>query len=371
MPAWLKSIDKKLLPPSEENRLAPYIWLVYLFIFYVGLVFLTDAPHKILVGTGATIVFLGLYFNGYWQCGYKVSWNILGIALLGSYLATITPGSSVFFVFAGAFCCRLGNPKKAIAGLAILSLWIGLLSWWVSLGPYFYLPAIMFTLMIGGVNIYQAEIEKKRRELKLSQDEVKTLARTAERERIARDLHDLIGHTFSVITLKAELARKLVDKDLDKAKDEMEQLENISRDALKQVREVVTGFRSTDLNSELAHAKYVFESNDIHFGYRCDDIDSDESLVSESLNKELAIVLKELVTNILKHSGATQVKAEINLEEQSLIMKVHDNGKGFEEQKNVGFGLKGIAERLDKFNGSLKIASSSGAEVSILIPLEK
>ncbi|MCW8999111.1 MAG: histidine kinase dimerization/phosphoacceptor domain-containing protein, partial [Kangiellaceae bacterium] len=271
MKSFIKKIDRRLLPDSEENRLAPYVWLIYLSIFYFSMAFGKHSGSEYLAATLGSIVFLALYFWAYWLRGWNVYKAILGIMLLGSYFGTVTPGANVFFVYAGAFCCRLGNPKRAMAGLAFITLSTLTLSWSYQLSPYFYIPAIMFTLMVGGVNIFQAEIEKKRKQLLLSQEEVRTLARTAERERIARDLHDLIGHTFSVITLKAELAGKLVDKDLPRAKGEIKQLENISRDALKQVREVVTGFRASDLNDEFAHAKFTLESNDINFEYQFED----------------------------------------------------------------------------------------------------
>ena len=375
---WIKRIDKLLLPPSEENRLAPFVWLVYLSIFYFGLGFLSQENNKWFFGIGATAVFLPLYFHAYWQCGFRVSLNIFAMALLGSYFATVTSGASVFFVYAGAFCARLGNPRRGSLGLLLLCIWIGAISWVLGLTPYFYVPSIMFTLMIGGVNIYQAEIEKKRRELALSREEVKALARTAERERIARDLHDLIGHTFSIITLKAELAGKLIDSDIDRAKQEVKQLEEISRDALKQVREVVTGFRTTDLTTELAHAKYVFESNDIHFEYQFTDGASGQEMLDATssekaemellISKELAVILKELVTNILKHAKASQVSAKIYLDKKHWIMELVDNGVGFQSKRGDGFGLQGISERLSKLSGTITIDSSVGTKITISVP---
>ena len=270
--------------------------------------------------------------------------------MLGSYFGTFTPGANVFLVYAGAFCCRLGNPRRAVIGLTGIVAWTLGLSWIYELSYFFYVPGLLFTLMIGGVNIYQAEIEKKRKQLLLSQEEVKTLARTAERERIARDLHDLIGHTFSVITLKAELAGKLVDKDLGRAKDEIKQLENISRDALKQVREVVTGFRSSDLNDEFAHAKFTLESNDINFQYQCEDIEIDDTT-----NKELAIILKELITNILKHAQASKVSATLSMIKDRVTLEVQDNGVGIkaDEKKQDGLWPKRDWRKSRKTQGNI------------------
>lgn len=148
------------------------------------------------------------------------------------------------------------------------------------------------------------------------------------------------------------------------------ELENISRDALKQIREVVTDYRTSNLNTELAHAKYVLESNEISFEYQFDDIE-----ISNIINKELAIILKELVTNILKHAGASKVRAEITSEESRIVLRVSDNGGGFSQEITKGFGLKGINERVDKLSGRVKIEteinSDSGSEFTILVPMAK
>ncbi|TQV74747.1 sensor histidine kinase [Aliikangiella marina] len=366
----LKKIDAFLLPPQEEMRYAAYVWLVYLAIFFVSLYNFQRSNYGTELAIVGTLAFLYFYFHAYWANSQTVAWDILAIAAIGSVLGYITPGASVFFVFAGAFCCRLGKAKKAVFALAIMAVWVVFLSWLFDLSAFFYIPAIGFMWMIGGINIYQFEMDKKKKELKLSREEIRTLAKTAERERIARDLHDLIGHTFSVITLKAELAGKLINKDNQKAKDEIKELENISRDALKQVREVVTGYRTSDLNTELAHAKYVLESNDIQFQYSLDEFELDDAT-----NKELAIVLKELVTNVLKHSGADKVSAEIYQQSGDLVMIVRDNGKGLHQEfdskhATKGFGLTGIQERVAKLSGVFSVSSDSGACFQLKVPLE-
>ncbi len=370
MKSLLIKIDAFLLPKTETMHFAPYIWLVYLLIFFTSLSTYRTFENSYWYASMGTIFFLFLYFNSYWISSKRLMWNILAICIVGSLLALITPGASVFFVYAGAFCCRLGSTRKAFIGLFFITVWISIFAWYVQHSLFFYIPALAFTWMIGGVNIYQHDIELKRKELVLSQQEVRHLARTSERERIARDLHDLIGHTFSVITLKAELASKLMDKDFNKAKQEIFEIENISRTALKQIREVVTGYRTSDLNTELAHAKHVLESNEIHFEYQFENFK-----MSELINKELAIILKELVTNILKHSEASNVSAEIKSEKSHIILRVSDNGNGFSQKITKGFGLKGIKERVDQLSGQVKIESktnsASGSKFTIIVPVEK
>ncbi|MBV1910551.1 MAG: sensor histidine kinase [Kangiellaceae bacterium] len=376
----LKKVDAKLLPRLEYMPLGPYIWLIYLSIFFVSLWFDRPIENSQFYAAIGTIAFLVVYFHGYWASSKVVAWNIVAILVIGTLMAELTQGASVFFVYAGAFCCRLGYTRKAVIGLVLIATWIGLLSLIMNYGPFFYVPAALFSFMIGGINIYQHDIAVKKKEVKLTQQEVRRLARTSERERIARDLHDLIGHTFSVITLKAELANKLIDKDLNKAKQEIKALEEISRDALSQVREVVTGYRTSDLNTELAHAKYVLESNEINFNYQFDQSEpsqpaSEQTKLDDTCNKELAIILKELVTNILKHSQATRVEAHISNQDNQLTMRVSDDGVGIRktqfDSENQGYGLKGIEERVAKLNGKLSIESSKGTEIMIIIPFKE
>lgn len=370
MKRLLKKIDSFLLPqspPPGDMRYAPYIWLLYLFIFFISLAAYHPIEYSYLFAAIGTVLFLIVYFNGFWASNKQLKWNVLAILIIGSLLAQLTVGASVFYVYAAAFCCRLGTAKKAFIWLVFIAIWVGVYSWFFELNSFFYIPAIVFSFMIGGINIYQHDIDIKRKELILSQQEVKHLAKISERERIARDLHDLIGHTFSVITLKAELAGKLIEKDQLKAKNEIRELETISRDALKQVREVVTGYRTSDLNTELAHAKYVLESNDIHFNYQFDAID-----IKNSTNKELAIILKELVTNILKHSKASQANCHITESNKQIVFKLKDNGIGFGNDQQTlnsnGFGLKGIQERVEKLLGTLEFFSKQGSQFTILIP---
>lgn len=362
MKTLLQKIDQRLLPQTERYRYSPYVWLIYMAFFFISFFAVKREAYQYFAMVVGTLTFLYLYFNIYWVKQNRVKYNIMGIVAIASLMTFLTQGSSVLFVYAGAFCCMLGSPSKAFKAIAAIIVWVISMSLMFKLTPYFYLPAIVFTTFIGGINIYQHEIDKKNKALELSQQEVQQLAKTAERERIARDLHDLIGHTFSVITLKADLAGKLIDRDPERAKTELKELENISRGALSQVREVVSEFRSVDIASALASTKYLLQSNDINFDYSLCPLEIDDNL-----NKELAVILKELTTNIIKHADATKVTAKVEQNQQGLSISMYDNGKGFSQQKSHGFGLQGIQERLARWQGSLTVKGDKGCEVDIFI----
>ena len=144
----------------------------------------------------------------------------------------------------------------------------------------------VMTLIIGLIiNVERASADKDIA-LKLSHDEVRRLAATAERERIGRDLHDLLGHTLSLITLKLELARKLSERDPPGSRRELEEAERVARHALAEVRSAVTGIRSADLAAELASARLLLESSNVHLEY-----DAPPAVLPPDVERGLSLVL--------------------------------------------------------------------------------
>ncbi|PKG98574.1 sensor histidine kinase [Paraglaciecola sp. MB-3u-78] len=372
----LKKIDAWLLPRNLNEQFSPYVWLIYLPLFFVPVIIFHQDPMDFVWTFLAVITFLGLYFHSHWVKSKLTIYHIVGIVLIGTLATFVTPTASTLFVYAAAFCSRLKPLKYAFAVLMGILLWITGISWIFDFVIYFYLPALTFTLIVGILNIYQYALHQNKQELVLSRKETQRLAQVAERERIARDLHDLIGHTFSVITIKADLAGRLLnkgqDKDLEKARGEIKQLQDISRAALSQVREVVSGYRTSDLLSELANAKNVFSSVDIHFDYQFENIDEQQIELDSASNKELAIVLRELVTNIIKHANATQVNATIKLNNGKIVLAMQDDGQGFNNSHHQGFGIKGIEERIQKLHGFVSIKSGgdfSGTLSEIGLPM--
>jgi two-component system sensor histidine kinase DesK len=348
-------------------------------LFFGPVLYYSNDPIHWLWTAIATVCFLIAYFRVDWVDRKHVIFHILAIVVIGTLSVLYTPSAQTFFIYAASFCSRLKPVKFAFMTLAGIVVWMALISWLFKLEAYFYLPGILFSLIVGLLNIYQFALNEKKQELILSQKEAERLAKVAERERIARDLHDLIGHTFSVITLKADLANRLLDKgmtksldkDLARARTEIKQLEDISRDALSQVREVVSGYRSSDLLSELANAKYVFASVDIDFSYELLGLEEQELELDLASNKELAIVLRELVTNIIKHAKATQVNVTICGKSNGMELSVQDNGVGFDDSTGSGFGLKGIEERIQKIKGQVNIVTGGqnvGTLTQISVP---
>ncbi len=183
----------------------------------------------------------------------------LGMIALCLALMPVYPAGISYFVF-GVVMLRTFHNRFLLGYLVqillldVVFLAVALLSGY-PLQAMVWVPAMTFIIGII-VNVERANQEKDVA-LKLSHDEIRRLAATAERERIGRDLHDLLGHTLSLITLKLELSRKLFDRDPEASRREVEEAERVARHALAEVRSAVTGIRATDLAAELASARLM------------------------------------------------------------------------------------------------------------------
>ncbi|MCL1634836.1 sensor histidine kinase [Luteimonas sp. SX5] len=287
---------------------------------------------------------------------YALGMVALSMAMLPGYPAGIS-----YFIF-GCVMLRTADKRNALAYLAQLAVlnivFVGWAKWigypWQML---VWIPAM--TMIIGViVNVERANQEKDAA-LKLSHDEVRRLAATAERERIGRDLHDLLGHTLSLITLKLELSRKLFDRDSEASRREVEEAEKIARHALAEVRSAVTGIRATDLAAELASVRLLLESSMVHFAY-----DPPPGLPAE-IERALSLVLREAATNIARHAQATHAQVAFACEGDSVRLRIDDNGNGGIVAD--GNGLCGMRERIAALGGTLSIESPKGQGTKLLV----
>ncbi|HEV3074930.1 MAG TPA: histidine kinase dimerization/phosphoacceptor domain-containing protein, partial [Thermoanaerobaculia bacterium] len=200
----------RLLPRNPHVAWTPYAWLIYLPIFLYEPLNRRTSALEWATTLGAMAVFLVLYFVGYWVEGGRLLLVTAAILALGVGFAPWNASSSVFVVYASAFAGRLTPPRRAMGIIAGMIALAGIEAWALRLAPSFWITAAVFSLVVGGVNVHFSELGRTGARLRESQAQVQQLVRIAERERIARDLHDLLGHTLSVITLKAELAGKLL-----------------------------------------------------------------------------------------------------------------------------------------------------------------
>jgi two-component system, NarL family, sensor histidine kinase DesK len=352
--------------PSGRFGWLEHIWLASLFFVFFPLIFSPGTDAVDWIATGALVAaFLVLYAWAYvaTERGALVPMGL--IALLGIAGAYVNSGTTVFLIFVSAFAAHLLPPHRAlwvIGGLAAIVVVIGLtLPAPMPFGLAAVTPAFLFIIVIGLAEISSAQRERADARLRLAQEEIERLATVAERERIARDLHDLLGHTLSVIVLKAELASRLMDRDPERAATEVSEVERISRTALAEVRAAVQGYRGQSLARELEGARRTLAAAGIAVETEIDAVE-----LPETRDEVLALAVREAITNIIRHSSARIVRIELHSRSEGVRLTVADDGRGGDAPE--GSGLRGMRERLAAFGGSLERDTSAGTRLSIVLP---
>ena len=201
-------------------------------------------------------------------------------------------------------------------------------------------------------------------QLSVAREQIARLAVGEERLRFARDLHDLLGHSLSVIALKSELAGRLLQRSPEMAAHEVEDIENVARDALRDVREAVSGYRQPTLAAELAGAREALNAA----GIDC-HIEQDHQPLPSAVESVFAWAVREGTTNAMKHSRATRCAIRISQDERSATLDVIDNGRG--GTPLPGSGLRGLEERVGERGGRLTAEAlpHEGFRLRVIVPV--
>ncbi len=354
----------RLIPKNSE-----YTWALY-SVLYFGF-FLIDpivrhAGLRVWILTLlATAVFMVLYFGLFWVSCRQGLLHLAGMVLLGVGFAKYNGGATTFFIFASA-CGPFVVDTEADGIKVLLAIQAaGVLTWWgFHLNGWFLLFSNGLSFIVGVSDLHFAQRNRANTRLLKAQEEIEQLAKVAERERIARDLHDVLGHTLSVIILKSELAGKLMDRDPQRAGNEIREVEQISRQALSDVREAIRGYRTRGLSAELAQAKATLETAGIAVNCQV------EKIVLQALQESvLSMALKEGVTNVVRHANARNCCLRLEQRNGSCRLAIEDDGRGGGHSE--GNGLRGMRERVEMIGGSLSRALESGTKLIITIPLKE
>ena len=349
----------------------PIFILGYLLFLFMPIVFdrtgqvaSEGMPFGILWPTLVSIaIFLPIYFLSYRTRDMGELLCMLGMAIIGYCLLPINGFANTYVIFACAFAALIsGSLMRKFAWVVFM---LGALLFEIIILDMPLFVAALTTVISVAVflgNHYFVEATRKRAALKLSHEEVRRLAALAERERISRDLHDLLGHTLSLIALKSELAGKLLDRDPAKAGREIDEVTRVARDALSQVRRAVSGIRIAGLVAELASARQLLESDGVAFSYSLADV----GLPAEQ-ETVLALVVREAVTNVQRHARARRAEVLLVADGSGLRLTVLDDGRG--GSITPGNGLRGMRERIESLGGSLVVDSSGGKGTRLEIEL--
>ena len=352
--------------PPEQGRM-PYFWLLSLGYMGWKYAYVAPSPLEAAMLALTLLVFLPLYFASYRARGWQAVGCMLAGCLLGAAWVRWNPGAAVFFIFACAMAAgitRMKHAMLAIGGVVVLAL---LASLQVSgnMQFTFLMPILCVSLPVGVGAVMDARLCRSRQELLRKQEEVEHLATIAERERISRDLHDLLGHSLSLIALKAELARKPAHRDADACASEVADIERSARQALAEVRGAVSGYRESGLAHALASARASLAAADVAFEEQVERF-----ALAPAAENVVALALREAVTNVVRHAGAKRCSLSLAQEHGVAVLRIADDGRARSSADlKQGNGLTGMRERVASVGGRLALRAQSGLELELRIPL--
>jgi len=359
----------RLLPNNVKKEVGwtPILWLVYLGFLFSEPIANHESPGQWLCLLLVIAAFLVLYLLAHWHRGRRGLFVILGMVLLGLGYLPFNGGASVFFIYAASFLPFLVSNRLFFVLLGCEFAVILLESWLLHINWGAALSAILFSVVIGGASLHFAEKKRANNQLQLAQDEIEHLAKLAERERITRDLHDVLGHTLSLITLKSELAGRLLDKNAAQqtalARKEICDIEQTARLALAEVRQAIVGYRTEGITAEIERAQRTLQAAGIEL--KCEAMPSAIGAAEETV---LSLALREAVTNIVRHADARTCRVRLSKENSYISLVVEDDGRGgvfFE-----GNGLRGMRERIEAFGGYFICKGDNGTRITVGLPAQ-
>ncbi|NDZ75672.1 sensor histidine kinase [Streptomyces sp. SID10362] len=327
------------------------------------------------VGGAGLLVFNSLYIYVTFRSFDKETRESPSTRLALAAMALVTCGLAL--AYGGSWL--LFFPLLGLAaGAALRGRWLGRWGWSLAVGA-----GVVAGVREGwdGLNIAYAtflstmvtaailSLSDAVRQLRAAREELATRAVAEERLRFSRDLHDLLGHTLSVIVVKSEAARRLAPRDLDAALTQITDIESVGRQALTEVREAVTGYREGSLGTELDRARSALDAADVEAVVRR----SGPPLPPQT-EALLGWVVREAVTNVVRHSGASRCEIAVSGGADRVRLTVTDDGTGVAGQtQGPGTGLTGLTERLATAGGSLTagVEPRGGFSVTAELPVRE
>lgn len=303
----------------------------------------------------------------------------IGLLIAISITMTIAYDYAYFSLFLAFFIGNIKNKAGFFTlysvnlGASFLTINYGFInqsSMLVSQFPFVFI-SLMASILLPISTYNKNKTEQLEGQLENANKRLDDLVKMEERQRIARDLHDTLGQKLSLIGLKTDLAKRLLRNNPDQAEVELNDLRQTASTALKEVREMVTTMRGTQLVDELFRAEQILKAASIEFELEGNPKLQDTSQLNENV---IGMCLKEAVTNVVKHSQATVCTIIIKETQSDNILTVRDNGVGLERTRNKdrrGTGILGMKERLEFVNGCLDLrpgADKTGTQLVIQVP---
>ncbi len=315
-----------------------------------------------LATAGAVVLFLPLHFWGARLQGPLLWLNRALVFALGVALFPFNAFAHTLFLYAG-MPGYVGKARESISIMITVVLASYAYFAWHQLNGIYYGLVSVIVLGLGSAILAARANQETQQTIAGKDSQIERLAKRAERERIARDLHDLLGHTLSLIAIKAELAGKLASMRDERSISEISEIGRIARDALAQVRTAIAGIRRVGVMEALRSSQAMLEASGVETQVLCEPVPA----LNQSQETALAQALLEACTNIVRHADATSAAIGLQTDSNGVRMWIDDNGKGGLIQP--GNGLRGMAERVKAVGGVMEFAElKPGMRLIVSLP---
>ncbi len=351
------------------------IWLIYLASPIYNILQLP--VHEMWIGLAVLLVFVIATVCCYLSESKRLLLILLMMAIIVFFCLRYDLGFWFMGFYAAPVIGLLRSKVQFIAALGIMAvLFVFVLGFHLEQFSGNELAVILpsSALMFGLPFILRAGMRSRelRARLNSANEEIERLVKNEERQRISRDLHDTLGHTLSLITLKSELAEKLILRSPERAVAEVKDIQMTARAALKQVRELVSGINTVSVKDEIRHTEQLLTAAMIELETEGDFGAVQASPITQNI---LGMCLREAINNVVKHSKATKCKVELIENTSQISITVSDNGVGAQCPSpgtvSSGRGLLGMKERLDLIDGKLEFQSSSESGTQVTMTVNK
>lgn len=380
-------------PASQSASPSPYLlWAIWIFwLFFLAqpldeILAVRSPTHKALDLAGLAL-FIGVYLWATWQEAWRLTrdtptpsadawktWTPIVVLLVLGVLMIFAQGQSALgsMIYVTASMCGRLTARAAAAAIAGILLLIVLLGAITGVPPSVYGQILFIVPAVGSFVFFFARAIRTNQELRRARQEIARLAVSEERLRFARDLHDLLGHTLSLIALKSELARRLVSVSPGQASSEIGDIETAARQALFEVREAVAGYRQPTLDSELRSARELLAAAGIALTQR-----GEPPALAPAVEATLSWAVREAVTNVIRHSHARSCSISFARQDDRVALEVRDDGVGGagadgEAGGPHGNGLAGLRERVSAQGGTCEagMAEGGGFRLAVSLPTD-
>ncbi|WP_442602342.1 sensor histidine kinase [Paenibacillus sp. KN14-4R] len=373
----MTSIREKLFPASEG--IVPLVSLANLLIPLLVLV-LYEPPLRIGIGLSLLLLFVIAYREQFWRTAHAQLFIIIQLIVILIFMIFYHPVYAyIGFLLAMSLSKQSLRFMRIVAVVFTMAVVILTIPLYVKTGIvilFVMLPPLFGVCCTPFILYNQTNYKQMAERLKAATEQLERMAQQEERQRIARELHDTLGHTLSLISLKGELMGKLVVRAPEKAQQEAKEISETARAALKQMRELVTTMRVVGLHEEYTHAKALCAAAGIAFTITdpCYMDAKPERLPLSPLQETiLAMSFRETLTNIVRHSRASACSADLEIEEGLVRLVVTDDGIGIDQERMKqasGSGIAGLKQRLALVDGFLTVESEpgQGTQIALHIP---